>query len=110
MSYKIKTPSQIETAKKKAENLKSSLYLQGSKKNDFVNWLYKKYKYGKFELNQSEKDILISLDRIKKIDRVAGFRVFQFISGVQNKSFYLILDGFGGSIKTVKNYIKGGAL
>jgi hypothetical protein len=103
---KTKTPSQLETEAKKKANKQSSAYLQGNKKNDFVNWLFKKYQYGKFELNQSEQDILKSLDRIKKIDRVAGFRVFQFIQTLQagNRSFFLVLNGFGGSIRIYKNF------
>lgn len=108
---KTKTQSQLESeAKKKANKAKPELYLQGSKKTDFVNWLFKKYSYGKFELNQSEQDILKSLDRIKKIDRVAGFRVYQFIQEklegkiAGNRSFYLVLNGFGGSIQVYKNF------
>ena len=106
MSFKIKTPSQIATAKKKKENLKSTVvYLDPEKRAAFCNWIYKKSKFGHIEFNEREINILKSLDRIKKINQVGLFRVYQFISALTNgnKSFYFIMDG-RGAFEIVKDF------
>lgn len=105
---KTKTPSQLKTANKKAENKKKAeIYLQGQDKIYFCNWLMKKYKCGKFDLAERELNILKSLDRIKRIERSGSFRVFKFIQNFTegNRSFYIILDGFGGAVRAVKEYV-----
>jgi hypothetical protein len=106
MSYRIKTPSQIETAKKRAANLKSTVvYLDPQKRAAFCNWIYKKSKFGHIEFSEREVNILKSLDRIKKINQIGLFRVWQFISALTNgnKSFYFIMDG-RGAFEVVKDF------
>ncbi|HUX92464.1 MAG TPA: hypothetical protein VMV36_01565 [Ignavibacteriaceae bacterium] len=93
-----------EKAAAKKAKLQGSEYLTGEAKRLFIAWLWKKAKY-KLNLTERELGILKSLDRIKKIKRVGSFRIYKFISSLQNKqrSFYLVLNGYGGNIETVKN-------
>ena len=104
---KTKTPSQLATAVKKKANLKNTaVYLDPTKTAAFCNWLKRKERYNKLVLNEYEDNIMISLDRIKKIYRNGGLRIYQFIQKLSegNHSFYMILDGFGGQIETTKLY------
>jgi hypothetical protein len=101
--------------KTKANKKNASVYLQNEKKGAFCQWIMKKYKVGKLQLNEPEKNILEGLDRIKKIHRSGSLRIYQFISSIQNRNFYLVLKNYGGSMKTesgslaelkIKNLIK----
>ena len=77
-------------------------YLTEEKKAKFLEWLFKKVKYNKILLTETEKNILISLNRIKKIERIGiKKRVYKFISDkiyINRKnnhcrSFYLSFEG-----------------
>ena len=108
---KTKTPSQLETAKVKAENKKNTtVYLDPLKTAEFCNWLKRKEKYKKIEFNDYEVSILSSLDRIKKVKREGMFRIYQFIQNLQagNHSFYMIFEGRGQIkiMKTIELYQK----
>ena len=93
-----------EKAAAKKAKLQGVEYLTGEAKRLFIAWLWKKAKY-KLNLTERELGILKSLDRIKKIKRVGSFRVYQFCSTLANKnrSFCLVLDGYGGSMEIVKS-------
>jgi len=102
--YKLPTKKQIETASKKAKNkVNDKIYLTGENKAKFLNWLHKKEYYQKIIFNEPEQDILKSLDRIKRIQRIGLYRVYQFISSLQNRNFYLIFYGLG-KIKITESY------
>ena len=102
-------------AKKKANKKNAAVYLQSEKKGAFCEWVMKKFRVGKLNLGKSEIEVLEGLDRIKKIHRSGSLRIYQFISSLQNRNFYLVLKGYGGSIETesgsmaelkIKNLIK----
>jgi len=91
--------------KNKLANLKNeNRYLLNDKKNKFLNWLWKKYKVGKFDFTSRQKNIIYTLAKIRKVSYSGSIRVYKFISELNNQSFYIVLAGFGDRIFLTDDY------